>query len=216
MAYAEGASPVIAELERAIHARWAVGDLRGAATAALHLYGPEVLGYLRAVHRDTGAAEEVFAIVGERLWSSLARFRWTASLRTYLYTLARHQSARLLRDEGRRRARLVPLAECEAAWTVAAPTREPTLSCLTSDGPRSLTHLRGLLSPEDRELLVLRVDRELPWATVARIFLGEGATSEAEGRESARLRRRFQLIRGRLLAEGRARGLFGRAPEEGP
>jgi RNA polymerase sigma-70 factor, ECF subfamily len=192
-------------IEGAVHGRWKAGDVDGAAAHALRHYGAEVFGYLLAVHRDEDDARDVFSVVCERFWRTLPRFEWRASLRTYLYVLARSQSARHRRDEARRRARLEPLSEADA---VPAEVREATRSCLRSDGPRSITRLRDALQPDDRELLVLRVDRGLAWPCLARVFLGDEADEAAVEREAARLRKRFQLLRRRLLDEGRARGLF--------
>ncbi len=213
MAYADGASSIVPDAEQAIHARCVLGDYRAAVEAALRRYGPELLGYLCAFHSRSDDAHEVFSIVGEKLLESLPTFGWRSSLRTYLYVLARSHSARFRRDEARRRHRLVPLSESAAAWNAPAEAREPTLSCLRSEGPHSLAELRNILSLEDQELLVLRVDRGLPWSELARIFLGEGATVATLARESARLRRRFQMIRARLLAEGQRRGMFAPARE---
>jgi hypothetical protein len=56
---------------------------------------------------------------------------------------------------------------------------------------------------------VLRVDRDLPWEELARIFLDEESPGEeALRRESARLRKRFQLVKGRLREMARAAGLL--------
>lgn len=209
MAYADGASAIVSDAEQGIHLRCVRGDFRGAVEAALRRYGPELLGFLCSVHRCADDAHEVFSRVSEKLLESLPNFAWRSSLRTYLYILARSQSARFRRDEARRHARTVPLSECSAAWQAPVSGREPTLSCLKSQGPHSLAELRKILSLEDRMLLVLRVDRGLPWAVLAEVFLGDMACKEALERECARLRQRFQIIRARLLKEGRRRGVFG-------
>ena len=55
-------------------------------------------------------------------------------------------------------------------------------------------------SPEDQELLLLRVDRELEFSEIAMILLSDGDSPDeaAVARESARLRKRFQLLKERL------------------
>jgi RNA polymerase sigma-70 factor (ECF subfamily) len=59
--------------------------------------------------------------------------------------------------------------------------------------------LRESLDPDDRMLLVLRVDRDLPWNEIARVMLGrESPEPESLKRESERLRKRFQLIKDEL------------------
>jgi hypothetical protein len=64
-----------------------------------------------------------------------------------------------------------------------------------------LENLRSLLSDEDRDLLVLRVERSLAWKEIAAAFLEENETDpEAIGREAARLRQRFRSIRARVAS----------------
>ncbi len=54
-------------------------------------------------------------------------------------------------------------------------------------------------------LLILRVDRNLAWDEIALVMADEPETLDKEGRkrESARLRKRFQLIKERLVAQVR-------------
>ena len=69
--------------------------------------------------------------------------------------------------------------------------------------------LREKLSEEDQLILVLRVDRRLPWTEVARVVLGElEASDEDVKRESARLRKRLQMIKGNLRTLGKDAGLL--------
>ena len=59
----------------------------------------------------------------------------------------------------------------------------------------------------------LRVDKELPWNDIARVLLaenegeGETASEDLVKRESARLRKRFELLKKKLLQLGREHGL---------
>lgn len=182
------------------------GDVGAATTLAIRRYGPEIFGFLLTSHEEPDASD-VFAATVEALWKALPIFSWRSSLRTWLYVIARSHSARQRRGERRRRARFVPLEQHASAMASIATVRSETLSCLRT-GPRSVAALRALLSPEDRELLVLRLDRELGWRDLARVFSGEDATEVALDREAARLRKRFQVIRARLLVEGRARGML--------
>jgi RNA polymerase sigma-70 factor (ECF subfamily) len=58
--------------------------------------------------------------------------------------------------------------------------------------------------------LVLRVDRDLQWNELAGIFLGDpSADAAALKKEAARLRKRFQLVKEKLLEQGKQQGLFG-------
>ena len=60
----------------------AAGDVAGAVTLAIRTYGPEVYGYLRALHRDADEADEVFSLFTEALWRTLPRRELRASHRT--------------------------------------------------------------------------------------------------------------------------------------
>lgn len=64
---------------------------------------------------------------------------------------------------------------------------------------------------DDRVLLVLRLDRQLPWEEIAEVMLGEeNPTRAALTKESARLRKRFQLLKEKLPEQVVASGLLDR------
>lgn len=193
-----------------IRARWEAGDHDGAATEAIRRYGPEILGLLLALHGgDEDAAGEVFSMFGEQLWRGLPGFAWSCSVRTWAYVIARNASRGYRRAQRRREQRAVPLSDCPAVIEIAAKIRTETLSYLRTERRHEISRLRDSLPEEDRALLILRVDRDLAWLDLARVFLEDDAPSpQALQRESARLRKRFQLIKRRLLELGRARGLL--------
>lgn len=196
--------------EAAIRRCWEEGDLDGAVTGALRLYGPEIFGFLLALHRREEDAGDVFSIWSEQLWRTLGSFAWQCSLRTWVYVLARSASSRFRRSEARRAERQVPLSACTAVSAIAAQVRTETLSCLRTERQSEIARLRESLSPEDQVLIMLRIDRGLSFHELARIFLSseQDPPAAALQRESARLRKRFQLVKQRLLALGRERGLF--------
>ena len=73
--------------------------------------------------------------------------------------------------------------------------------------------LRETLDPDDRVLLVLRVDRDLQWNEVARVMLGDEAPSDGDlAREAARLRKRFQLLKEDLKRRAKDAGLMDGEP----
>ena len=193
------ASPKGAEAR--IRSAWDSGNLAAATTEALRLYGPEVLGFLVAVHREESAADEAFSIFTERLGRGIARFGWKSSVRTWLYILARNASSDELRAKARDRRRRASPEEAPISQ-IAARVRTETLSILRTAKRNAISQLRDELPQEDRMLLVLRVDRDLAWIEIARVF---GAESDEDvTRESARLRKRFQLVKLRLHARARA------------
>ena len=181
----------------------------GATTVALQRYGPEILGFLVAIHKDHDEAAEAFSLFSEHLWQGIADFEWKCSLRTWAYTLARNASLDARRRETRHARHRAPISEASIA-KVAAQVRTSTLSALRTERRTALQRLREELSEEDRALLILRVDRQLAWRDLALVLAGsEQAREEAQiSRDSARLRKQFQAVKDKLRALGKARGLL--------
>jgi RNA polymerase sigma-70 factor, ECF subfamily len=170
-----------------------------AATAALRGYGPEVLGYLSAMCRTETDAAEVFSSFCEDMWKGLPRFRWQSSFRTWAYTLARHALYRLGRDPRRRRERNVALSDSPEVFELAEQVRSTTMIHLRTETKNKFTALREQLEPDDRTLLILRVDRKLAWNEIAAIMADEQEpTPEQLRRGAATLRKRFERAKERL------------------
>lgn len=191
-----------AQLHEQLRARAAAGELAEVARLAISRYGAELLRYLSAMIRDDAEAAEVFAQTCEDLWRGLPGFRWQASLRTWLYTLARNAWRRRGRDRFRRAGERLALSEQPE---LAAVVRTQTAEWQRSEVRDRFAALRAQLTEEDRELLALRVDRGLPWREIAQI---QEETDDAArlARSSAALRKRFErlkeLIRSQLAAGG--------------
>jgi RNA polymerase sigma-70 factor, ECF subfamily len=189
--------------EQAIRAACDAGDLQTAATAAIQLYGIELLGFLRAIANDNDLAAEAFAELGEDMWKGLPKFRWESSLRSWLYTLARNALNQLRRDPRRKRVRNVPLS---AAPEVAAVVRTVTRDIQRTEVKDEFRVLREQLDPEEHELLLLRLDRQLAWKDIARIL---GGDDDVDSR-AATLRKRFERAKERLKKLAIERGLIQR------
>ena len=187
-------------LEAAIRARFEAGAHGEAATLLLEGYGREVLGFLLTRLRDPEIAGEVFSSFTEDLWSTFPTFGFRCSARVWAYTLARHAASRHLKMLGRNRRRHVPLSEAPGLSALELRIRTETAAILKSRVKERVEELRGQLSPEDRSLLFLRINRELGWREIAHVLGYEGdALDEAVlVREAARLRKRFQLVKQRL------------------
>jgi RNA polymerase sigma-70 factor (ECF subfamily) len=187
-----------AESETAIRDACSAGRWAEAVTVALHMYGDEILGYLVAMTRDEAMAKEAFSVFGEMVWKGLPRFRWECAFRTWGYQVARHALGRVRRDAHRRRA--VPLDDDHVAGMVAQ-IRSRTATFLRTASRDKLAALRAEMSQDDQTLLVLRINRKLPWQDIARVLSDGDEDSAAITRRSAALRKRFE----RLKAELRAR-----------
>ena len=183
------------EVEAAIRARRDADDAHGAATAAIRSYGPQILAYLRAVLRDEDAAAEAFSRFAEGLWKGIARFRGDASALTWAYRIAWGAVREVRRDPYRRRARRL---DTSAASRLAAEIRESTASHLGTSDLDRVSRLRASLEPDEQTLLILRLDRELPWREVALIFEVEEST----------LRKRYERLKARIRKLAREEGLL--------
>jgi len=198
------------QLEREVRRLLQEGDVAGASSAAIRGYGPEILGFLVAVHRSQSDADEVFSLWAERLFRGLPGFGWEASVRTWAYSIARNASANFVRDR-KNRARRELAAESAELAAVEQQVRTETRPYLRTEAKDSLARIRDALPPEDRALLVLRIDKRLEWKDLARVMLGdEHPVTDADiARESQRLRKRFQLLKEKLVEAGRRQGILG-------
>jgi RNA polymerase sigma-70 factor (ECF subfamily) len=166
-----------------------------ATTLVLRKLGPEILGFLSAVLGNVDG-DEVFAAFSESLWRSLASYRSQCGIRTWAYMLARQQISRHRKGARRQppQVRISELADVLQEVRKTYTTRRATL-----------TRLRNELSIEDRELLILRIDRELSFDEIALLFVEDPSTADDQAlrREAARLRKRFQLIKDQLMTRVR-------------
>jgi len=196
------------ELERNARTLADNNDFSALAALLVRGYGPEILGFLIATHRDEQDASDVFSDFSESIVRGLPQFAWHCSLRTWAYAVARNASHTHRRNTQRRRRR--HLADPVLEDLVEA-VRTTTLTFLKTKTKRRLDEIRDALPPDDRELLILRLDRGLDWNDLA-VALHEGEETlagDALKRESARLRKRFQLLKDRLREMARREGLLG-------
>ena len=200
-----------AKLEADLRSLCARGDLDGAATLVVRGYGPELFGFLLAVHGNEVDAGDSFSDLAEAVWRALPRFAWESTARTWAYAIARNVMRVRKRDAVRRRRRVVNGAS--SLEGVVQQVRTETLSFLRTEKRTRITALRDALSEEDRMLLVLRVDRGLAWSDIARALGGEvdsdeDADATTVAKDAARLRKRYQAVKDRLRAAARREGLL--------
>ncbi len=190
--------------------REAAGDARWneAATAAISGYGVELLGYLVAMLRNEADASEAFAILAEDLWRGLPKFRWECTFRTWAYGLARHAMGRIHRDPHRRRATPIEDAPFSA---LVEQVRSRTATFLRTETKDKIAELRAQLQPDDQSLLILRLNRGLPWRDIARVLAVDGAelTPAALDKHAAALRKRFERLKAELKERVRGRESAG-------
>ncbi|HEY5945500.1 MAG TPA: sigma-70 family RNA polymerase sigma factor [Kofleriaceae bacterium] len=177
-----------------------------AATRIFELYGSEMYGFLVNLMGNETAASDVFSQVGEDLWAGLPKFKFKCSVRTWVYVLARHAAARYRRSPWNKGERRGAESRIDSLMQVARSRTQPWQRTEIKD---RFSELRESLEPDDRILLTLRIDRDLPWEEVARVMLdGDDPDAAALSRETDRLRKRFQLLKTELRKRAQAAGLL--------
>lgn len=204
-----GAEAEPASREDEIRTLLEAGRVEEALTRTVQVYGQELLAFIITMLRDHDAAEDVFSEMCENIWHGLETFRWESSLRTWLYTLARHASWRRARNGyGRRRVDL-PSGQLPE---MAAQARTQTLTYLKTETKTAVQRLRSELSSEEQALLFLRIDRGLAWNDIA-VILNDDTGGDAPidvARSAAALRKRFERAKQRLRELAIREGLIGR------
>jgi RNA polymerase sigma-70 factor, ECF subfamily len=185
--------PVNRELESSIPSL--PGD--AAAEALLRGYGAEVYTFLLGTLQREVDADDAFSLYCENVWRGVANFRGEATYRTWCYQIARNAAYQVRRREGRRERRF-DLDDGRAVEQVAAEIRTTTAAFRRTEVKDRLRALRDELKPEDRELLVLRLDRELEWPEIALIL----------GTDAATLRKRFERLKEKLRTMAQRAGLL--------
>jgi RNA polymerase sigma-70 factor (ECF subfamily) len=187
MAVHEAATSLDTEVRELVRA----DRIRDAGDLLLARLSPELRPFLHRLLGDVGLADEAHSASCERLWRGLKNFRWECSLRSWGFIIARREASRC-------RARHAQAHHHHTTLTVAEglPAHATSRASLTTTRRDILETLRESLSDEDRDLLVMRVERGLSWKEIAVAFLEEEAPdTEAINREAARLRQRYHSIR---------------------
>ncbi|HET9597546.1 MAG TPA: sigma-70 family RNA polymerase sigma factor [Anaeromyxobacteraceae bacterium] len=175
------------------------GRVDPAATLVIETYGPEILGYLRAMLREEASASDAFSVFAENVWRGLTGFRGDASLRVWCYRIAYRAALSLKRDPyGRRKNRLETTMASHLAGRIFATT-----AVERERHGNALERLREKLDPEEQTLLTLRIDRDMSWREVADVLSSEGAHVE-----EAALRKRYERLKDKLARAARDEGLF--------
>lgn len=198
------------EVESEVRRLVETGSVAAATAVAIRAYGPEILGFLVVQHRGDQDADDVFSLWTERVFRGLAGFTWGSSLRTWGYTVARNASINFVRGKKARGRREQPARSAEIV-AVEQQIRSETPPHKRTEARTKLAAIRDALPPEDRMLLVLRVDKRLEWRDLARVMVGEDGdvTDAGLAKESQRLRKRFQLLKEKLVEAGKREGILG-------
>ena len=190
---------------------WDRQDYPAAATLVLQGYGAEFYSFILAQsHRSWDEADDIFSAFKEDLWRGLPAFQWRCSIRAWCYRLVRNAVTRYRRSPPNRRSRHISFDDSGFLDDFVERARTTTQLHLRTEVKGEIQKLRDELTPEDRDLLALRVDRALPWREVAHAMLaaGEPADDERIHRLEVALRQRFVEVKNRLRRLAKERGLL--------
>jgi RNA polymerase sigma-70 factor (ECF subfamily) len=182
------------------------GDTAGAVERALQGYGMEIMRLMASVLHSPELAKDAFGIFCESLLKGLPAFRWESSFRTWAYRLARNACYQLAHSPAARETPVSSSGIPDAALRQRSDTR-PWQRTSVKERFRAL---RESLDPEDRMLLLLRVDQKLAWTEVARVMWDsdDPVTNAELTRKATALRQQFQRIKTHLRQMAIEQGLL--------
>lgn len=170
------------QVDQAIGDLLDAGQLALAASSIVRDYGPQLLGYLRAVRPHD--AEAAFAAFCAELAAKLPSFARTHSVLVWSYQLA-WTAARRTGD---------PVTPPEP---LLEEMRAVTATTLTPEAAQHLIALRADLDAEEQTLLVLRIDRDMEWRDVAHVLASD----------VTQLKRRYEVLAEKVRRLAKQRGL---------
>lgn len=188
--------------ESELREAWDAKAFDRAATMALDRYGSELLGYLHAMARPPLEPDELFSELCERLWKNLPNFQWKSSLRTWSYVIARNLLRSGIRTARGPRGRIDAFQSSDVS-KVADRVRSSTPPHVRTRAKDRLQQIREALEPDEQSLLILRVDRNMSWGSIAEV-LADPDDERSTAQRSAALRKRFERLKERLRQEMQA------------
>jgi RNA polymerase sigma-70 factor, ECF subfamily len=163
------------------------GDVRAVLTLLMDTYGDGIYRFCHQFSGDAQLAEDLRQVVFMQAFEALPSFSQRASLRAWLYTIARNRCLDAVKGRRRWRKRFhLDDAPAERAITPApdpADLDQPLLH-------RALTDCLGRLDAELRMLVLMRYREELSYTELAQTFAAQPATLQARvARTMSKLRR---------------------------
>jgi len=200
------------KLEQDIQGLCKQGDLAAAVERALEGYGQEIMRLMASVLHDYERSRDAFSLFSENLLRGLPGFRWESSFRTWAYRLARNACYQVMHAPAGREQPMSVSALPDEAQKPRSETR-PWQRTSVKERFRAL---RESLEPDERMLLLLRVDQRLAWTEVARVMWDseEAPTTASLSRKATALRQQFQRIKNHLREMAVQEGLIEQ--EESP
>ena len=93
---------------------------------------------------------------------------------------------------------------------IADKIRTSTAAYLRTTYKQTIRNIRKQLPVEDQMLLILRVDRDLPWLDIAIVMEGEDISTDEAAllKAKTRLRKRFERVKEKLREMAKKEGLL--------
>lgn len=195
----------MSEVERQMRAAFDAADFSEVATLIVNHYGGEIQSFLNARLRSATDGDDAFSMFVEDMWTGLPEFGWRSSARGWAYAIARNAANRLRASPLQQRKCNLSLSELASLSSLIARSRSATQAHLRTDAKDRVRALREQLEPDDQMLLILRVDKGMGFRELALVMNDQCANL---GEEAARLRKRFERVKGRIRELARAEGLL--------
>jgi len=185
------------------------GDVHRAVDLTLRRLGPEVCGYLAARMGGVDEVGDVFALWSVDVWNGLPSFKGHSSLRTWAYVLARHALARFHRDKKTQPFFGLDVDAEHSLRELVQGVKTSTAAFLKTEAKASVRALRMQLRDDERELLMLRIDRQMEWTDVAQVMADDvDVDDEALRKKAAALRKQFERTKTKLKKLAQREGLL--------
>lgn len=179
-------APVSAEPSPSIVDAIARGDYRAALTLIMQELGDDIHRHVTQVLGNRSLADDVHQQVFVEVFRDLPRFRGDASLRTWVYAIARHRCLDAIKTNGRWWHRFAPARELPEPADPGPPVDDAIDArrrCL------ALGRAIARLSPKHRIPLLLRYQEGLSYAEIAQVCGASAATLQIRvARAVARIR----------------------------
>lgn len=164
--------------------------LRGALSGDRHAYSALVRRHQQSLYRFlvrmVGSPDDAMELTQEafvRAWQALPRWEPTAQFRTWLFRIASNAALDLLRR--RRTVEFVPLDD---TFDAAHPGPDPERQAQLTQEVRQLEVALSRLTPDHREILLLREIEDMSYEEIGRVLsLSEGTVKSRIARARAAL-----------------------------
>jgi RNA polymerase sigma-70 factor (ECF subfamily) len=163
------------------------GDYRAALTALMEEFGDDIHRHVSQVVGDPALADDVHQIVFVQAYRDLPTFAGRASLRTWLYAIARHRCLDALKAQSRWWRRWATAASVSERADHAPLADEALDDCRRA---RALERCIARLRPRSRIAVLLRYQEGLSYEEMAEVCGASAATLQARvARAVSKLRR---------------------------